>query len=835
MQRRSLMNSPPCPDCATARLRRRAVLTLAVLLLALTASLGSRSTRAAEAAEQDEIQPETPWPHTIVSDALELRIYQPQLETWDGSLLKVRAAVSAAEGKDSAPTFGIVELQARTLVDKQQRIVTLDRVDVVRADFPSAPYKASEWAHLIEADSAQQQRTIALDRLEAGLEIIAAEATVTAASVRNDPPRLIFSTRPAMLIYVDGTPAYRTVADTTYQRVVNTRALILRRKGGVLFLRIFDGWMTSSLLSGPWSVARDPPADLAPMLKAAVDSRQVDLLTGQTDPEQPGPSLATGAAPDIYIATTPTELLVTDGEPKWVPIPGTQLLYAENTTGHVFKLVSAQKTYVLASGRWFRAQSTNGPWEFVPADKLAPDFANIPDDSPKENVKASVAGATQAKEAAIAASIPETAAVQKTAKMTTPTFDGEPKLLAIKGTSLQYVVNSPTPIIMVDAHVYYAVENGVWFTASNVRGPWTVATSVPAVIYTIPASSPLHYVTYVKVYDVEGEVVYVGYTPGYEGEYVDPTTEVVVYGTGYYYTPWVGTVWYGPPVTYGFGVALRYTPWTGWAVGYGFGWTWGAATVAVGWGWGPYPWWGPYGWGWSWGPPMYPIYPVPYWRGAAVGPDGAMAWGPGGWVGTTGNMYRRWGPVASVSRASAGYNAWTGNAWAGEAGMAYNSRTGTLAAGQRGAVSNVYTGRYAEGARGAATNAGAGVAAATRQGTIGNAATGSEVSAGQSAIYNRNTGEVTRTGHVSGEQGTIARVGDDVYAGHDGNVYQRTDDGWQQMPERDRPSTERPSTMPAQTQQQLDRDMSARSHGAERYAGRQQSVRAMPRGGGRRR
>jgi hypothetical protein len=86
-------------------LRRRAVLTLAVLLLALTASLGSRSTRAAEAAEQDEIQPETPWPHTIVSDALELRIYQPQLETWDGSLLKVRAAVSAAEGKDSAPTL----------------------------------------------------------------------------------------------------------------------------------------------------------------------------------------------------------------------------------------------------------------------------------------------------------------------------------------------------------------------------------------------------------------------------------------------------------------------------------------------------------------------------------------------------------------------------------------------------------------------------------------------------------------------------------------------------------------------------------------------------------
>ena len=271
-----------------------------------------------------------------------------------------------------------------------------------------------------------------------------------------------------MLIYVDGTPAYRTVADTTYQRLVNTRALIVRRKGGVHFLKIFDGWMTSSLVSGPWSVAPDPPADLAAVLKIAVDSRQVDLLTGQTDPEQPGPSLAKGSAPAIYVVTTPTELLVTDGEPKWVPIPGVQLLYAENTTGHVFKLVTDQKTYVLASGRWFRAQSTNGPWEFVPANKLAQDFANIPDDSPKENVKASVSGTPQAKEAAIAATIPETAAVQRsTAKITTPVFDGEPKLQAIKGTPLQYVVNSPTPIIMVDAKTYYAVENGVWFGATE--------------------------------------------------------------------------------------------------------------------------------------------------------------------------------------------------------------------------------------------------------------------------------------------------------------------------------------------------------------------------------
>jgi len=37
---------------------------------------------------------------------------------------------------------------------------------------------------------------------------------------------------------------------------------------------------------------------------------------------------------------------------------------------------------------------------------------------------------------------------------------------------------------------------------------------------------------------------------GYYGTVVAPGG-VVVYGTGYPYVPWVGTVWYGPPVTYG--------------------------------------------------------------------------------------------------------------------------------------------------------------------------------------------------------------------------------------------------------------------------------------------
>ena len=136
-------------------------------------------------------------------------------------------------------------------------------------------------------------------------------------------------------------------------------------------------------------------------------------------------------------------------------------------------------------------------------------------------------------------------------------------------------MNSPIPVIQVDAKTYYSLKDGVWFGASAPTGPWTVATTVPAVIYTIPPSSPLHYVTYVHVYGSTPQTVYVGYTPGYYGTVVAPTS-VVVYGTGYVYPPvYVGAYWYPPPPTYGYGAGFGWGAVTGFAFG---------ATTAAVWG-----------------------------------------------------------------------------------------------------------------------------------------------------------------------------------------------------------------------------------------------------------
>jgi hypothetical protein len=686
------------------------------------------------------------WPRVIKTGETTMTFYLPQFDSWDGRELEAHAAVSIQTSAKAEPVFGVAFLACETDVDKGARKVTLNDLRMTRVKFPSAPEQEANFRTLLQRAVPPKVRTLELDRLEAALAMGEARLKGRSLPLRNDPPRIVFSTTPAVLVFIDGAPAYRPVAGTSYARVANTHPVVLKDSAGTHYLRIFDGWMSAPAVTGPFGVLRNPPGELDRAMNAAAMSGGGADTLAFADPQDPKsrPSLAKGPVPAILVTQEATELIVTQGEPNYGPVDGTQILYVTNTTGHVFKHLGDQQLYVLVTGRWFRAASLAGPWTHVPGRDLPPDFAKIPDDSPKENVKASVPGTAQAQEAVIANSIPQTAAIRRAdARLTTVRYDGAPQLKPIEGTPLHYVVNSPLPVIQIDPSSYYALQNGVWFTGPSVNGPWTVAVAVPAVIYSIPPTSPLHYVTYVHVYRATPSVVYVGYTPGYYSVYV--SEDVVVYGTGYSYVSWDGTVWYGTPVTYGFAASPSYTPWTGWVMGFGFGLAFGAATA--GWAWGSYPWWGPYR------------------SGAAVGPYGAAAWGPGGWAATTGNVYRRWGDTTAVTRHAEGYNAWTGNRWAGSAGMSYNSRTGTVAAGQRGVVGNVYSGDYAYGARGAAVNP-----------RTGQAVTGGRVTTG-----NVDSGRSGSAGYIRGSQGGVVRSGSgDVYATRDGNVYRNTGSGWQQ-------------------------------------------------------
>ncbi|HEX2324385.1 MAG TPA: carbohydrate-binding family V/XII, partial [Chloroflexota bacterium] len=342
------------------------------------------------------------------------------------------------------------------------------------------------------------------------------------------------------------------------------------------YLRALGLWFEAGTLDGPWGLAAQPPATLGSAMQTVAKSQRVNLL------DDPGSGLkegvARGVVPNIHLSTAPAELVQTQGRPDYEPIEGTDLLHVRNASTNILLDTTDQRHYLLLSGRWFRSASLmNGPWEYVAHDKLPADFAKIAEAHPRGAVLASVPGTPQAKEALIDNSIPPTAEVDRKATTYQATYDGAPKFQPVEGTALHHAANSPAPVIQVSPTSYYALQNGIWFVAPTPQGFWEVATTVPPVIYTIPVSSPLYYVTHVHVYSATAQTVYVGYTPGYYGTVVAPAS-VVVYGTGYVYPPvYVGAYWYPPPVTYGYGAGFAWGAFTGFAFGAIAAGAWGGA------------------------------------------------------------------------------------------------------------------------------------------------------------------------------------------------------------------------------------------------------------------
>jgi hypothetical protein len=706
--------------------------------------------------------PVDPWPRDVTLSNADALIYQPQIDSWQGNQLAWRVAVALRPTGAKDETFGVLWGTARTEVDRTTRTVQLEDVNVSKINFPTLADKGEAYLPGLKGAVKGALATMALDSLETSL---AASQTVKPGGiqVRNDPPQIIVSYGPALLIPIDGTPVLKPVPNTNLQRVINTQAMLVRGGDGIYYLHVYDGWLSSAALTGPWTAAIGVPTGLDDAAKQLASQGLVDMLDGAPN-ATPKPTLAAGV-PTIYVTEAPAELIVFKGQPNFVPVGTTSLLWATNSAIDVLLDTTTNSYYVLISGRWFRAPALTGPWIFVASDTLPPSFKQIPPTgTPASVVLASVAGTPQAQEAMIANSIPQTATVLRVNGPTfTPAFDGAPVFRPITGTTLMYAVNSKIPVIQVTPTSYYAVEAGVWFTAAAPMGPYVVATSVPTVVYTIPVSSPLHYVTYVQLYGYTPTVVYVGYTPGYLGTVVTPGG-VVVYGTGYVYQPWVGTVYYPPPVTYGVAAVPVYNPAAGWA----FGFSMGLATAAMA---------------------------EPYWGGAYyhAGYYGYPCCGS-----ASANVYRNWG-----TGTSSGTRTWydtSGGTFGTTATGTYSTARGTTGTYDVQRQWNPYTGQGSQGYTRTANTAAGGSATVSR-GESYNAQTGqrtydsgvSATGAGGSSVdrtvntsagpqgYSKDASTTTYNAKTGQTKTWNNGVPDNTsYAGSDGNVYKNDGSGWQQ-------------------------------------------------------
>ena len=522
--------------------------------------------------------PDVGWPQELLGDdGTAIVIYQPQVEVFTDNRLAARAAVSVkTEASGSTPVFGAIWIEAKLDTNRDTRTAIIRDIEVSDVRFAdSTEEQREQLARFIEESVEESSLTISVDQLLAGLD--AAEAGGAEVDLKHDAPDIVLSTEPAMLVSIDGKPVFQPVEGAPYDRIVNTPFLIVQ-DGAAHYLYVGgDNWYLGRNLFDEWSVATSVPADIRSLVDASDDD-------------------ATNSEPlRIIVVTEPTELIVSAGEPSWTPIEGMDLLYMDNTDSNVFLELSTQRYYLLLSGRWYRSNGVEGEieWAHVPNDQLPEPFSDIPADSVNADVLAQVAGTQQARDAVLDNTIPQTAAIRRDDASFSVEYDGEPDFAPIEEAKVEYAQNTSAAVFRY-GNLYYACDDGVWYVANSAKGPWTVATEVPDAIYRIPASNPHHNVTYVKVYDVTPEVVYVGYTPGYYGSYYYRGS--VIYGTGWWYNPWYGPWYYPRYPTWGFHV--RYNPWYGW----GFGVSWGYSPFR-------FSFYSRPGW---WGVGGYRPYPRPY-------------------------------------------------------------------------------------------------------------------------------------------------------------------------------------------------------------------------------
>ncbi|HOB52595.1 MAG TPA: hypothetical protein PK176_09505 [Acidobacteriota bacterium] len=743
--------------------------------------------------------PAAPWPRVkSLADGTRITAYQPQVDDWSFYVrLNFRMAMEILEPGAAHPVPAAVRLTAETNTDLSTRSVVLYNVKIVRANFPSTDdATAQRLTELLTRVLPTGPMKLSVDEILAsvapkgsgtasapGPSAEAAAAPVGAAppaaapprpapaprpiAAPPDPPVILYSQTPAVLVIFDGEPKFAPVEGTGLRFAVNTNWDMFQEEGKPdTFLLNGDSWLQAPGPTGPWAPVEKLPKSIYSLPKN--DS------WAEVHKNLPGKTIAKNQMPRVFVSVKPAELILLDGAPKLKDIKGTQLAYVANSDSDLFLFKADRRYYYLVSGRWFRAMSLDGPWTFA-SDQLPADFAKIPKDHPKAAVRASVPGTPEAQEAVMLAQAPHKAEVKRSDLTVEVKYTGDPQFVAVEGTTVYYAVNTANDVFQVDKR-YYCCYQAVWFIAPSPTGPWTVADTIPAVIYTIPPSCPKYNVTYVTIYETSPTTVTVGYTSGYLGVYI--VGACVVYGTGYYYPPYFyypPHVWYPIyyPRPYSYGVAAFYNPYTG---------TFGRAAVAY----------GPYG-GCGYAAAYNPNTGA-YARGAAVwgpyaGRGYAEAYNPstGAWAQKAGF----YGPGGQAGYAARGYNPSTGT------GAATYQRSNPYAQWGESVITKgddwVHTGHYSD-----------------SRGTI--------------AGYETSDGG--KGGRVVTDRGstTIATDADNnKYAAHDGNVYKNDGDSWQKYEDGSWQTVEKPVATDEQKAQAQSKAQSGQQQAQQKKADAQSS------------
>jgi hypothetical protein len=360
------------------------------------------------------------WPRDMTFKKGVITIYQPQIESFEKNIIEARAAL-AIKQKDKAPVFGAMWFSSRAVTDLDTHLVLFDEIVVESLKFPEGD---EEQVESIRQGMTKKldgiSMTMSLERFTASIAHLEGQVADNE-NFKNAPPVIYFETNPAVLVFIDGDPILREVENSEFKYVINTPFFLVQNPQDQLYyLKGGEWWYSSREIAQGWKSIDDPPQDVQKLSDQAFqgETRDLDSLTIQMD-----------HAPKLIISTEPAELIQTDGEPEFVPITGTDLLFLSNSESDIIMDINSQQYYILISGRWYSTKQLDaGNWKYIAPDDLPQDFAKIPDSSDIADVRYSVPGTPEAKDAILENSIPQTAEVDRKKANVEVQYDGKSKI-----------------------------------------------------------------------------------------------------------------------------------------------------------------------------------------------------------------------------------------------------------------------------------------------------------------------------------------------------------------------------------------------------------------------
>src|SRR3954453_12496277 len=203
------------------------------------------------------------WPREFVNDSGKLVLYQPQIDSWKSfRRIDARFAVALTPSTTKHTVYGATRVQADTLVDTESRTVGLTNFKITEVRYATAETEA-EAEHLSQLTTKlfpQAPATVSLERVLAYMDTSQIKPRETA--VLLNPPQILVSMQPAVLVIIDGEPILLDLENTSLQKVVNTNwDLFFDKDQKRYFLRREKTWLSAKQLSDAWLEQKKVPED----------------------------------------------------------------------------------------------------------------------------------------------------------------------------------------------------------------------------------------------------------------------------------------------------------------------------------------------------------------------------------------------------------------------------------------------------------------------------------------------------------------------------------------------------------------------------------------------